>query len=417
MKILWIVNIIFPYPAKKLGMQENAFGGWLTGLLDGVLKCDDMEIAIATVYKGKDIKEFYDGKIRYYLLPGAPTTKYNKILEKYWKEINDRFKPDLVHIHGTEMTQGLAFQNACANAKSIVSIQGLVGEIGKVYYGGIPVKEIAKNITFRDIIKNDNIIQQKCRFIQRGENEKKSIKKAMAIIGRTTWDYANVKAINPNVLYYKANETLRSDFYNHVWNIKEMSKYTIFTSQASYPIKGLHFLLEAVAILKEKYQNVKLYVAGENITNRGIKLSGYGKYIQKLIKKYGLENNIEFTGILNSNQIVQRVLDTNVFVLPSAIENSSNSLGEAMLLGVPCVASNNGGTMDILEHKKEGFLYPYTEPAMLAEYIARYFENDDLCLKYGENARKKALETHDRTKNVEELIKIYKGVLEKNEKD
>ena len=47
---------------------------------------------------------------------------------------------------------------------------------------------------------------------------------------------------------------------------------------------------------------------------------------------------------------------------------------------MPCVASNTGGTMDILEHKKEGFLYTYTEPAILAEYISRYFENNELCL-------------------------------------
>lgn len=80
-----------------------------------------------------------------------------------------------------------------------------------------------------------------------------------------------------------------------------------------------------------------------------------------------------FTGILSEEKMIEQYLKSNVFVLPSVIENSSNSLGEAMLLGMPCVATNTGGTMDILEHKKEGFLYPYTEPAMCADYISRYF--------------------------------------------
>lgn len=80
--------------------------------------------------------------------------------------------------------------------------------------------------------------------------------------------------------------------------------------------------------------------------------------------------------------MLERLLKTHVFLLPSAIENSSNSLGEAMLLGMPCVASNSGGTQDILEHKKEGYLYPYTEPAMCAEYISKIFENDELACKF-----------------------------------
>lgn len=128
------------------------------------------------------------------------------------------------------------------------------------------------------------------------------------------------------------------------------------------------------------------------------------------MNKLDLKENIYFTGILNEEQMVKQLLKANVFALPSVIENSSNSLGEAMLLGMPCVASNVGGTSDILEHKKEGFLYPYTEEAMLAEYISRFFDNDELCLELGKNAKIKANKTHNRDNNKEEIIKIYKKV-------
>lgn len=53
MKILWIVNTIFPYPAKKLGMTETPFGGWLNGLVDTLKEENNIELAIATVYDGK----------------------------------------------------------------------------------------------------------------------------------------------------------------------------------------------------------------------------------------------------------------------------------------------------------------------------------------------------------------------------
>lgn len=418
MKILWIVNTIFPYPAEQIGISKTSFGGWLNGLADNLKENSSVELAIATIYKGKSVKKFNDEKITYYLLPGVIQKRYDKKLEKYWKEVNEEFKPDLVHIHGTEYAHGLAFINACPNIKTVTSIQGLVSIYEDVYYANMKMKDIIKNITFRDIARRDTLINARKRFIKRGINEKEIIKKSNAILGRTTWDYANCKAINSNLNYYISNETLRNEFYNKTWNIDNIEKHTIFASQGSYPIKGLHYAIEAINILKYQYPDIKLYVAGSNIIQQDtlkqrIKLSGYAKYLIKLIKKYDLENNIIFLGTLNENEMVDKLLKSNVFVSPSAIENSSNSLGEAMLIGMPCVASNTGGTMDILEHKEEGFLYPYTEPAMLAEYISKYFENPNLCTEYGKNAKKKALERHNAEKNVERIVEIYKELVKR----
>ena len=53
----------------------------------------------------------------------------------------------------------------------------------------------------------------------------------------------------------------------------------------------------------------------------------------------------------------QAYLEADVFLLPSQSENSPNSLGEAMLLGLPCVASNAGGIPDMLADGQEGLLY------------------------------------------------------------
>ena len=161
MRILWIVNTIFPYPAERLGLEKSAFGGWLNGLAGEIKNNKKIKLAIATVYSGNKVLEFNDGEIIYYLIPGAPALKYNKRLEKYWKEVSDKFNPDLVHIHGSEFTHGLAFVNACPNVKSIVSIQGLVSVYSNVYTGNISSSDIIRNITFRDIIKRDNIFQQK----------------------------------------------------------------------------------------------------------------------------------------------------------------------------------------------------------------------------------------------------------------
>ena len=62
MKILWIVNTIFPYPSQQLGMKKNPFGGWLIGLANKCIQEENIELAIATVYSGSDFKEFKDEK-------------------------------------------------------------------------------------------------------------------------------------------------------------------------------------------------------------------------------------------------------------------------------------------------------------------------------------------------------------------
>ena len=416
MKVLWIVNKIFPYPTSILNIKESVFGGWLQSLADNLKYVNNVNLGIATVYYGKQIKILENENIKYYLIPGAPALKYNSNLEKYWSYVKEDFKPDLVHIHGTEYAHGLAFMKKYPNIKTVISIQGLISSLEKVYYGNIEIKEIIKNITIRDVIKQDNIFRQKNKFIKRAKNEVEILKRAKAVIGRTTWDFANTKAINPKLKYYKGNETLRKIFYKNKWNIQNIEKDTIFCSQAGYPIKGFHYLIEAVNILKKTKPNIKVYVAGNNIIdNKSIinkaKKTGYAKYISNLIKKYNLQNQIYFLGMLNENEMLDRLLKTNVFVLPSVIENSSNSLAEAMILGMPCVATNTGGTMDIVEHKKEGFLYPYTEPALCAEYISRFLNSKELCIEYGTNARNKALVRHNPNQNVQDILNIYQDVM------
>ena len=87
-----------------------------------------------------------------------------------------------------------------------------------------------------------------------------------------------------------------------------------------------------------------------------------------------------------------------------------------MILGVPCVASNVGGTSDMLIDKEEGFLYPYTEPELLAYYIDQFFENDNLCLEKGVAARKHALKRHNWDTNAKNTLEIYNDILKNNNK-
>lgn len=419
-KILWIVNTIFPFPSQKLNIGVNVFGGWLNSLFECLKKSDEIDkIAIATTYTGEKFLKFQDEHITYYLLPCKNNKKYDKSLEPFWKQINTEFNPDVIHIHGTEYAHSLSWINACSNKRVIVSIQGLISIYSRpeYYFAGLSHLEIRRSITIRDLVKFDTIFSQQKKFKKRGKYEKLILEKCKFAIGRTSWDNANCKKISPNINYYIGNESLRSVFYDNTWQINKIKKHTIFISQASYPIKGFHNVLKAANILIKKYPDLKIYVSGIDITGFSkskvgkLAISGYGKYLSKKIKKFGLNNVIIFTGLLKDKEVCNHLLSCNVFVQASSIENSPNSLGEAMLLGVPCVASYVGGTGDMLRDKEEGFLFPFYEYSMMAKYISDIFENDNLAVKISEAARKRALVNHNKEKNAKAIINIYKDVI------
>lgn len=399
--------------------KSTPFGGWLVNASVGLTEQDNIELSIAFPKdRLSDVETLQGHKIKFYAFPSVKGRSLSSIeTNKYLEKIIDEVKPDLVHIFGTEYTHTLAMVNVCKkkSINAVISIQGLVSVISRHYMAYLPSR-VQNRFTFRDIIKQDNLKQQKRKFVKRGRFEIEALQKVNHVIGRTTWDRACVLQINPRIQYHYCNESLRDEFYKYAWDINECERNSIFISQGSYPIKGLHMILEAMTLVLKKYPNTKLYIAGADITKfdtliEKLKISSFGKYIRKLIKENNLQDHVIFTGILDEKQMCQRFLKSNVFVSASVIENESNSLSEAKILGLPCVASFVGGVINRLTDKEDGFFYQTDAPYMLAHYICEIFGNENLALEFSKNARKHAMKTHDRLENTNTMINIYKKII------
>ena len=133
-----------------------------------------------------------------------------------------------------------------------------------------------------------------------------------------------------------------------------------------------------------------------------------------MIHKYNLENKVIFLGALQAEQMKEHYLNSNVFVSASTIENSPNSVGEAMILGVPTITSDVGGVKEMLVHGMEGYIYPMDEPYMLAYYIDMIFSDDALATKLGKAAKKRAVKNHDRESVAKELMKNYNTIINRS---
>jgi L-malate glycosyltransferase len=417
MKILWIVNTIFPAPSIELKKDIPVIGGWMYGLAEEISKQDNVQLAVATIYGGNKLLNMTIDSIVYYLLPCKNNIKYDKKLEILWSEVYDEFTPDLVHIHGTEFAHGLACMRILPHLQYVVSIQGLVGVYSRYYYGGLSFSDVVKNITFRDIVRFDSIFHQENVFAQRGENELEYLQRTNHVIGRTNWDYAHTKGRINSIKYHFGNESLRNTFYSaKKWSLDNCIKQSLFLSQAGYPIKGLHQVIKALAILKIDFPDLKMKVGGGNITKNNtfsdkIKMSGYGKYIRRLLKKNNLENDVVFLGALSEEQMVIEYKKSHLFICPSSIENSPNSLGEAQLIGTPVIASYVGGIPDMIKDGETGLLYRFEEVEMLAENIRRLFKDDNLARNLSINGIKAAENRHNRDDNLQRTIKIYNEIV------
>jgi len=415
MNVLWITNILFPEAEQLLtGNGElKASGGWMIGAANALLLNPEIQLIVATVSaKVKKLIKLEGDRITYYVLPmGRGNQCVNSEYEPLWKQVKSEVCPDVVHIHGTEYSHGYSYMRACGCDNVVISIQGLTSTYYYYYYYGMSKADIYRNLTLRDLLKGSVISAQK-KFKKRSIYEKEMLRMAHHVIGRTSWDKSHVLALNPKVKYHFCNEILRSEFYDgERWSYDKCIKHSIFLSQAGYPIKGLHQVLKVMPLVLEQYPDAIVRVAGSDITQiftfkQRIRLSGYGKYIKSIMRQNNLEDKVFFTGSLDAEQMKREYLNANVFICPSSIENSPNSLGEAQILGTPCVASYVGGVMDMMIGDEQ-HLYRFEEIEMLATKVCEVFAAKDKQV----DMRMEASERHDFFKNASQLHYIYKDII------
>ena len=101
----------------------------------------------------------------------------------------------------------------------------------------------------------------------------------------------------------------------------------------------------------------------------------------------------------------------NIFICPSSIENSPNSLGEAQLVGVPCIASYVGGVPSMITNEISGLLYQFDEHEMLASLVCKIFSDDDLALKLSQQGIITAEKRHNKKINAQTTFAIYNSII------
>jgi glycosyltransferase involved in cell wall biosynthesis len=455
MKVLWIGNIMLPSIAEDvLNCMYEVKEGWVTGMVNLMMNHQpdngiDFHYAFPSesaysgfrshIHKGQ-------GAMRYYCFYENKNTShiYDGYLEDRLSAILDDVQPDIVHCFGTEYGHTLAAARCIKDcSKLLISIQGLCSIYADAFQANLP-REIVERHTLRDYFKKDSIKEQQEKFEVRGLREIEAISLAGNLAGRTAFDRHYSKLWNQNAPYFISREILRPEFYTDCWPGVRSKQHRIFISQGDYPIKGLHYMLLAMPGILKKYPDTTLRVAGNNVVSRRnwkdiLKRSSYGKYLLHLMEQNHLDKVVTFTEPLREGEMKREYLSSDLYVNCSTMENSPNSLGEAMLLGLPCVAADVGGIPDVFTDGVDGILYHgfrrsdisfYQEKEgkdlkeettaeqahNLEEAVITMWSDRSKMIEYGKNARAHAMQNHDQEKNYQELMAIYDTIYSANNK-
>ena len=414
MKVLWFSNS--PGNASECLMDGFVGSSWIPALDKGIQRKIDLHLAF---YYPKKSDSFKYGETTYHPI-GSKYWRFNVLIDIFRNRIIDKqdlgryldiincVKPDIIHIHGTENPFGCIIPYT--NIPVIVSIQGYLTVIDRKYKNNFTDRNLkASSSDFSGGIKNfilrKSFLRKKTILERNQKIERRNLLETKHIIGRTDWDRRVGLLLAPKSKYYHCDEIMRENFYKTNWKYNQKSKLVIHSTIGNNPYKGFETICEALYELKRIDIQVEWQIVGINQEDSIVKVT------RNMLKSKFPLVGIKYLGKVVGQELVTKMIDADIFVSASHIENSSNSLCEAMLLGMPCIATYVGGTGALISDQVEGILIQDGDPWALAGAIIELYKNPDIACTYGKKARERALERHNSDRIVKDLINIYSEVL------
>lgn len=408
MRILWFTNTSSNYLSDAVGYNG---GGWISSLENEIKRKPEIELALAFNFNKKVERICHKNDVTYYPIFYSHSMRdsmrrmvsysmYERKQIGVYLKIISEYKPDIIHIFGTEQNFGLISQYI-RNIPIILHIQGLINPCLNAFIPpGYTLRDyyLQNGMNLKKIV--NNYIGYK-RLIYAAKREKNIFKSCKYYFGRTEWDKAVLSIYAPHAQYFHCSEILRESFWQS--HSKQTSDVFTIISTISTPLyKGADLILKTAQLLKETL-NLKFQWIVYGISDF--------TFVEKNTHIKCTEVNVNIKGVANATQLRDALLSCNVFVHPSYIDNSPNSVCEAQILGVPVIACHVGGVSSLIEHNETGILTPSNEPHWLATYVKKVMDDSNWAKFLGDNARVVALKRHDKNRIIKDLLDTYHQIV------
>lgn len=419
-RVLWLSAL--PGLRQDGGSGYNG-GGWIASLQRVVMQCPEIELALAYSSHGKEEKAVEDG-CTYYPVYAKPLTAWQKLRHYYGgyrhidenayveelKRVIDDYRPDVIHLFGLECPFATILGRA--DVPVIVSLQGFLGPCSNAFWPiGMNHSTFNWPPTWREMVVRNGYRYAKKSIDVRGRNERRLFKNVRHCMGRTEWDFQVSRLMSPGSQYYHVDEVLRPVFYDNEgkWKQPATEKFVITSTISQTIYKGLDFVLRTAELLESE--------TGVDFEWRVVGVDGASAYVRFFEKYTGIHSErVRYMGVMSADEICHNLLETNLYVHPSYIDNSPNSVCEAQLLGVPVAAANVGGVASLVEHSETGILVPANGPYELAYHIQVLAQMPELAESLGQSGQIRAAQRHDQPTILFDLIDAYKQVIAYSQK-
>lgn len=359
---------------------------WIVSLSEALAKRPDIELHLLTetpVARG-DQTLLYRG-IYFHVLQGGipflhrgfpPFLPLNLLagfrleIARYRHRLRS-IQPHLVHAHGTE--SALALAALSTERPCLISIQGIIAE----YFKTNP------NFRFR-IVRH---------------YERDAVRRGHYFTCRTAFDTGFVQSLNPQARIFQIQEAMNPVFFQQGWQPTNEDRLLYVGSLEER--KGLPALLAAFREVLAVRPATSLTLIGD----------GDRATYEQRCRAWGIDRQVRFLGFQPAERIAAEHLAAQIFVLPSDNENSPNALAEAMVTGMPVVATAVGGIPSMVEDGRTGLLVPPRQPGPLRDAILRLLTNRAERTQLAANARVVARQRHDPEQIAGQTVAAYCEVL------
>ncbi|MDW8343201.1 MAG: glycosyltransferase family 4 protein [Verrucomicrobiae bacterium] len=397
MKIVWVAPYDLRQLQPELRLARPVTRGhacsWIVNLADALARRSDVELHIITfsplVLRDQTVRK---GNATFHVLKsGVPilNRSYPSILPLdlltgfQWEVSRIRWacatiKPEIVHAHGTEGCYALG--GLATGLPCLISIQGIVGELFKV--------------------------EPSIRFWLVRRLEARAIKRGRFFGCRTDFDTGYVKMLNPKGEIFFLPEAVNPCFFKVNWTPPERPQWLFVGSLVRR--KGIETLLEAVALLRPQASAARVVVVGDGSP-------AYLSALRAQCKSLGIERIVDFVGFLPADGIAQLHAQSQLLILPSEIENSPNAVAEALVSGLPVIASSVGGIPSMIVNGKTGILVPPKNPHALAQAMVTLLASKDLQISISKQAVTLARRRHFPTNVAAATLDVYAEILRRKD--
>lgn len=409
-RVLWLSN------KAQSDQDRGSTGTWLDAMAQALVQSGKVQLANVAMGPVRQITRQDAGAIAQWIVPASAQIRLHdgmpprEIVEGICQAVKE-FGPDIVHVWGTETFWGLLVARKLIQRPALLETQGIKSAIARVYHGDLSWREQLACVGVKEVVRANTIPQGRRRFAAWTRYETEIVAGQHFVTVQSPWLEAQVRAMNSDCRVFFNDFALRQPFYAAApW--QPANQTSIFYS-ASYPspFKGIHVAVRALSLLKRRFPDIQLRVAGA-LQRPGLRQEGYMAWVNREAQRLGVANNVHWLGALSADQIVFEMQGCAAVFLPTFIEGYCLALAEAMAVGAPAVVAYVGGAAHLARNEETALYMAPGDVEMAAYQVGRLLTDQALAARLGAQARWVALARNDPDQIIRRQLDIYQAVLQ-----